>query len=225
MGLFEQLLQRVGLDFSYEFDLRSAPFNEVDDGLFVGERPTPASVERMRNAGVTHVVSCLEESEQDSTAFLEAHFEVLRLNVRDSIREDIASAFQTSHAFLKDAPVALVHCRAGVSRSVTVTIAQRMQTHGESFWVAFEHVRARRPEALPNIGFASQLQRFEFELDPRRRSMRPSSLANYLRTIACVPMPMEEIERMLRDHNFDAAAALLATFDDEIPRVVRGVRL
>lgn len=98
-----------------------------------------------------------------------------------------------------------------------------MTTEDLSFLDAYMLLREKRPGVLPNIGFASQLQHLEHE----RRSERPelSSLARYLRDIACAPVPIEELQEVLERHDYNAPKALRAIFADEIPRVVQGARL
>lgn len=58
----------------------------------------------------------------------------------------------------------LVHCLAGVSRSVTVTLAYLMHTRALSLNDAFMLVRARKADVSPNFHFMQQLQSFESQL-------------------------------------------------------------
>lgn len=58
----------------------------------------------------------------------------------------------------------LVHCVAGVSRSVTVTLAYLMQRHRLSLRDAFELVRSRKTDIAPNFHFMRQLHSFERDL-------------------------------------------------------------
>jgi hypothetical protein len=58
----------------------------------------------------------------------------------------------------------LVHCLAGVSRSVTVTVAYLMYKLSLSLNEAFNMVRARKSNIAPNFHFMEQLHNFESEL-------------------------------------------------------------
>lgn len=58
----------------------------------------------------------------------------------------------------------LVHCVAGVSRSVTVTLAYLMQRHRLCLRDAFELVRSRKTDIAPNFHFMRQLHSFERDL-------------------------------------------------------------
>lgn len=58
----------------------------------------------------------------------------------------------------------LVHCLAGVSRSVTVTLAYLMHARALCLNDAFSLVRHRKPDVSPNFHFMEQLHSFELQL-------------------------------------------------------------
>ena len=69
----------------------------------------------------------------------------------------------TEEARSKNSAV-LVHCLAGVSRSVTVTLAYLMHSQGLSLNDAFTLVRDHKPDVSPNFHFMQQLHSFERQL-------------------------------------------------------------
>lgn len=81
----------------------------------------------------------------------------------------------------------LVHCLAGVSRSVTITLAYLMYARSLCLNDAFALVRVRKPDISPNFHFMEQLHSFERQLksDPTRApnlgnsSFPGSSLQNF----------------------------------------------
>lgn len=170
------------------------------------------------------------EEDRSRMEFLREDFHHLFLGVRDGMHQDIAGdfpqLFDFAGAAAADDPKAklLVHCEVGVSRSATLAIALVMKTDGMSFFDALMRVRSKRFQVLPNIGFASQLQRLEHELHRRSARRAPSSLARYLHEVCNAPVEIEVLESALERHGYDAPAALRMIFDGEIPRVVRGVR-
>ena len=177
-------------------------------------------------------MSCLAEDYRPRVAFLANDFECLFLPLRDGIHEDIASSFAPFFDFAgqvrnaHDEAKLLVHCEVGVSRSATLATALVMSSEGKSLFDAFSEVRCKRPEVLVNIGFASQLQRLEHTLSPGLRDdSQLSSLARYLKQVCSVPAEAELLQEMLARHDYDAPRALRSLFDNEIPRVVQGVRL
>lgn len=231
-GRFAERLKAVlgfGLDFSV--DLRGGFLSEITPIVSLGARPNRERVETLKLAGVTHVVSCLTEEHRSQTAFLREDFQHLFLGVDDGMHQDIAASFPRFFDFAEAAvgsdPKAklFVHCEVGVSRSATLVTAFLMRTEGLSFFEALSRVRSKRIQVLPNIGFASQLQRLEHELQPHSVNADPSSLAQYLRQVCNAPAEIEVLQAALERHGYDAPAALRTIFGGEIPRVVQGVRV
>lgn len=61
--------------------------------------------------------------------------------------------------------VVLVHCMAGISRSVTITIAYLMKYHRMSVHRAYQYLKDMRPAISPNLNFMGQLIEFERSLE------------------------------------------------------------
>ena len=227
--LSDRLLSWLGLDFDISLD--RDPFNRIQDDLFLGSCPVPGSVAGLKEAGITHVFSCLAEPYRAEVAFLSDSFRTHFEPVHDGMHEAIEPVFQRFFAFVEqagqeraDARV-LVHCQVGVSRSATLAIALVMQRTGLSFFEAYRTVHARRAEILPNIGFASQLQRLEQRLGSSTPTeSEVSSLARYLHEVCRVPVELDVLEDAVIAQEYDAVAAIRSIFGDDIPRVVQGVR-
>ena len=60
----------------------------------------------------------------------------------------------------------LVHCLAGISRSVTITVAYLMYKLSMSLNDAYDFVRRRKANISPNFNFMGQLLDFERQLNP-----------------------------------------------------------
>jgi len=58
----------------------------------------------------------------------------------------------------------LVHCLAGISRSVTITMAYLMFKLGLSLNEAYDLIRAKKSNISPNFNFMGQLLEFERHL-------------------------------------------------------------
>ena len=58
----------------------------------------------------------------------------------------------------------LVHCFAGKSRASTITLSYIMKEMQIDLKTSFEHLKAQRPIAQPNLGFLMQLKQFEKDL-------------------------------------------------------------
>ncbi|KAK7072879.1 Dual specificity protein phosphatase 6, partial [Halocaridina rubra] len=59
----------------------------------------------------------------------------------------------------------LVHCLAGISRSVTITVAYLMYKEKLNLEEAYEYVRVKKANIAPNFNFMGQLQDFQQQLN------------------------------------------------------------
>jgi len=229
--LADRVLSRLGFGLDFSVDLRERFFTQITPTVYLGARPNRERVQELKGAGVTHVVSCLMDDERSEMVFLQQDFHHLFLGVHDGMHQDITATFSQFFDFAEAATAGdpkaklFVHCEVGVSRSATLVTALLMRTEGLNFFDAVCRVRSKRFHVLPNIGFASQLQRLEHELRAHSVSEVPSSLAQYLHGICNAPVEIEVLQSALERHRYDAPAALRMIFGGEIPRVVQGVRL
>lgn len=75
----------------------------------------------------------------------------------------------------------LVHCLAGVSRSVTITVAYLMYKCSLNLNDAFNLVRSRKSNIAPNFNFMEQLHTFERELKLDVSSCSPTQIHSQIR--------------------------------------------
>ncbi|GFG30143.1 hypothetical protein Cfor_09536, partial [Coptotermes formosanus] len=92
----------------------------------------------------------------------------MKIPIADHWKENLASFFPKAIEFIEEARSnekgVLVHCLAGVSRSVTITVAYLMYKLSLNLNDAFNMVRARKSNIAPNFHFMQQLHNFECEL-------------------------------------------------------------
>lgn len=97
------------------------------------------------------------------------------------------------HHFLDEArsngASVLVHCLAGVSRSVTVTLAYLMHARSLCLNDAFALVRSRKPDVAPNFHFMEQLHSFEGQLMKTNPNRTPLSADSSYMTPDCEKCP------------------------------------
>ena len=105
----------------------------------------------------------LEKKLRDSSA-IEFHC----FNIHDSTDEAIEDIFEATGAILEDAAAreeaSLVHCAAGISRSVTVVLAYLLMKKGLRLAEAYDLVKERRPRIGPNTRFMGKLVELERSL-------------------------------------------------------------
>ncbi|XP_004424878.2 PREDICTED: dual specificity protein phosphatase 12 [Ceratotherium simum simum] len=145
---------------------------EVRPGLYLGGAAAVAEPGHLREAGITAVLT-VDSEEPDFKA--EAGVEGLRsffVPALDKPETDLLSHLDRCVAFIGQARAegraVLVHCHAGVSRSVAVVTAFMMKTDQLTFEKAYENLQTIKPEAKMNEGFEWQLklyQAMEYEVD------------------------------------------------------------
>ena len=135
---------------------------EVRPGLFLGGAAAVAEPGHLREAGVAAVLTVgSEELDFQTGAGVEG---LRRLFVRalDKPETDLLSHLDRCVAFIVQARAegraVLVHCHAGVGRSVTVITAFMMKTDQLTFEKAYENLKTVKPEAKMNVGFEWQLK-------------------------------------------------------------------
>ncbi|KAF6772503.1 hypothetical protein AHF37_08205 [Paragonimus kellicotti] len=156
-------------------DILGACVSEILPYLFQRNARDAQDRTLLRRLGITHIVNVSDSVPMPFKG--SAEFKYLHLPASDTNQQNLRPAFDSAVVFINEASpskgIVLVHCQAGVSRSVAVVMAYLM-----FIWRHFNVVRAldfihsRRPVAEPNLHFMGQLQRFHDEL---RQQPSPSS--------------------------------------------------
>ena len=121
-----------------------------------------------RHAAIGHVISVLTDHEYADYMIAAEDFEDqkawYRLVADDDPAESISRFFPQMTRIIADAVAAkqavLVHCAAGMSRSVTIVTAYLIADHGLTAAEAVAYIKKRRPIAEPNRGFMRQLEAY-----------------------------------------------------------------
>lgn len=142
-----------------------------DERLAVGAMPTPATLPRLAEAGVTHVVNCRARWEALPTQELAleralfgrrnvAHAPMWDTGWRQSPRRWAASALFAARALDEDgAARVFVHCKAGSHRSVLVAYAA-LRLRGRSADDAASLIHRHRPEAELLPAYRASVERW-----------------------------------------------------------------
>ncbi|ELR47399.1 Dual specificity protein phosphatase 22, partial [Bos mutus] len=116
--------------------------------------------EQLSKNKVTHILSV-----HDSARPMLEGVKYLCIPAADSPSQNLTRHFKESIKFIHECRLqgegCLVHCLAGVSRSVTLVVAYIMTVTDFGWEDALHTVRAGRSCANPNLGFQRQLQEFE----------------------------------------------------------------
>uniref|UniRef100_A0A0D9S399 Dual specificity protein phosphatase 12 n=1 Tax=Chlorocebus sabaeus TaxID=60711 RepID=A0A0D9S399_CHLSB len=145
---------------------------EVQPGLYLGGVAAVAEPDHLREAGITAVLTV--DSEEPSFKAGPGVEGLWRLFVPalDKPETDLLSHLDRCVAFIGQARAegraVLVHCHAGVSRSVAIITAFLMKTDLLPFEKAYEKLQILKPEAKMNEGFEWQLKLYQamgYEVD------------------------------------------------------------
>ncbi|KAM4604854.1 dual specificity protein phosphatase 22-B [Polymixia lowei] len=134
--------------------------NKVLPDLYLGNFKDARDREQLARNNITHILSI-----HDSAAPILQEMTYLCISAADLPTQNLTQHFKQSIMFMHESRLkgegCLVHCLAGVSRSVTLVVAYIMTVTGLGWQEALAAVRAARPCAGPNLGFQRQLQEFE----------------------------------------------------------------
>uniref|UniRef100_A0A0G4IFD7 protein-tyrosine-phosphatase n=1 Tax=Chromera velia CCMP2878 TaxID=1169474 RepID=A0A0G4IFD7_9ALVE len=141
-------------------------FVSILPGLWLGGITDAQNREELLEKSVCNIVNCCTFLEYPIAQHFE-DFEYYRVDVEDTSREPIHLYFEEACDFIEAAmakkKAVFVHCRSGVSRSVTVLISFLVARRGFRLQEAFFHVLAKREIVAPNVGFMQQLCDWEQE--------------------------------------------------------------
>lgn len=137
---------------------------EVRPRLYLGGAAAVAGPDYLREAGITAVLTVDSEPAFPAGAGFEG-LQSLFVPALDKPETDLLSHLDRCVAFIGQARsegrAVLVHCHAGVSRSVAVVTAFIMKTEQLTFEKAYENLQTIKPEAKMNEGFEWQLKLYE----------------------------------------------------------------
>ncbi|KAG7299606.1 hypothetical protein JYU34_016591 [Plutella xylostella] len=140
---------------------------EILPNLFLGNSGNSEDEDSLQRHNIKYVLNVTPDLPNTFEA-AGGGISYLKIPIADHWSQNLAVHFPQAIRFIEEAMSAqcgvLVHCVAGVSRSVTVTLAYLMQRHRLCLRDAFELVRSRKTDIAPNFHFMRQLHSFERDL-------------------------------------------------------------
>eukprot|EP01061_Rhynchopus_euleeides_P022072 TRINITY_DN35976_c0_g1_i1.p1 TRINITY_DN35976_c0_g1~~TRINITY_DN35976_c0_g1_i1.p1 ORF type:complete len:268 (+),score=43.85 TRINITY_DN35976_c0_g1_i1:220-1023(+) len=133
--------------------------------LYLGAALDANKESYIRKLNITHIVNLTQET----AGITQWEFvKYLHITVKDHSDEPISDHFEEVITWLEDVRRTqgrvLVHCKQGISRSATMTIAYVMHLCRVPYRVAHDAVQSRRPAINPNLGFVTALEAFQKSL-------------------------------------------------------------
>jgi protein-tyrosine phosphatase len=140
--------------------------NQITSYLWVGSVDDANDIERLQELGISHILNSAKQIEPPKDA--EELFIYKKISMVDTPEENLLAFLPEAFEFIKEAKESggciLVHCVAGISRSVAITAAWLMEYEKAHLKNVMEFIRQRRPIALPNTGFRLALAHREIDL-------------------------------------------------------------
>ncbi|XP_076448008.1 dual specificity protein phosphatase 7-like [Babylonia areolata] len=149
--------------------------------LYLGNAKNSADLTQLRKNGIHYILNVtpnVPNMFEDN-----GDFKYLQIPISDHWSQNLSSFFPDAIAFIDEARKrkqgVLVHCLAGISRSVTVTVAYLMSRQSMCLNEAYDFVKKCKPNISPNFTFMGQLLDFEKALHHQTScscsSTKPSS--------------------------------------------------
>lgn len=165
---FSHLVLDVGLAQNNWQVLSPAPV-ALTPWLWIGSAEDAANATFLRDAGITHVLNCADAT---ARGHVDPSLQYLQLDAEDApFYPILPKHYALAKLFLDDvrrnAPraKALVHCHAGLNRSVTLALAYLHAKERRSILGMARKLAKARPGTLSNPWFRDQL--VAFHADPR----------------------------------------------------------
>ncbi|XP_075394983.1 dual specificity protein phosphatase 9 [Tenrec ecaudatus] len=147
---------------------------QILPNLYLGCARDAANLESLAQLGIHYILNVTPNL--PNLFEKNGNFHYKQIPISDHWSQDLSQFFPEAIAFIDEALAqncgVLVHCLAGVSRSVTVTVAYLMQKLQLSLNDAYDLVKRKKSNISPNFNFMGQLLDFERSL---RRSWEQGS--------------------------------------------------
>lgn len=139
--------------------------SKIQPGLYVSDWWSATNEALLRRQKIS-VVICLNENRktrEDEDAYQRLGIRHYHFTIPDHPRAPISLLFAKTFRIIDDelsqGGRVLVHCQAGVSRSVTIAAAYLVKKNNIAAAQAIDEIRQVRPIAWPNHGFRAALNR------------------------------------------------------------------
>jgi protein-tyrosine phosphatase len=144
----------------YSYNVHTPDMNHIIDNIYLGNWADSTNWHQLEQDGITHILTLnkkMSHTEKQLDEMKSNDIDNMFIYVEDDTESEISQYFDKCISFIKDADNVLVHCSAGISRSVTIVIAYMVREKNMSVNDALAFIRTKRPRANPNCGFISQL--------------------------------------------------------------------
>jgi dual specificity MAP kinase phosphatase len=160
---------------------QTAPPVRITSYIIVGSERDASSKDCFDSFNIKFVLNVTNQCPNYFEGDSDMKIKYFRIPAQDNGKMRLLDYFEVANQFIAEARSSkssvLIHCVAGISRSVTVTIAYLMKQYNMPLQKAYDHVKRRRPAISPNLNFMGQLLEYERMLDLGNDKHSPELLA------------------------------------------------
>jgi len=146
--------------------------SQIINNLFVGSYQDALNRNFLINNNIKLVINCAIECNDNYVQLNLSDITVYKINLFDTIDQYIdfdnfmLSIYSIIDSYLSSNFGVLIHCYAGVSRSVTIAAGYLIWKYNMKTRDALCLIKRNRPIAYPNFNFVIQLVNFEQKINP-----------------------------------------------------------
>ena len=151
--------------------LNSHP-SQIFDWMFLGTFENACDIKELKRNDIHYILNCAGEC---NNIYLPNDIKELHLNIRDEKNFDLTEFFEEANVFINNVrlkgEIILIHCKFGISRSVSFIIAYLVKYMGYTVENAMNYIKKKKKTINPNKGFIDQLIVYEKSLKDRERQI------------------------------------------------------
>jgi hypothetical protein len=161
----QKLSEKIDFELAM-FTNKTPSMDLIIDNLYIGNYPAALSIDLLKTTGITSILL----AGKDMECMFPDSFTYKVIPLYDSPNTNITKYFGEANKFIKEnieEGKVLVHCGAGVSRSVSLVLAYLISEHGMPYSDALALVKSKRKCANPNNGFEKHLRNYSYDLNKK----------------------------------------------------------
>lgn len=141
----------------------------ISPGIYIGNFRDAQDMSFLQRNGISHILCSAAELEP----YFKGKFKYKHVQANDLPSYNLSRHFDAAADFIHEAVgeggSILVHCAAGISRSVSLALAYYLKHQNKKLHESLNFVKSRRYIANPNPGFIKQLREYEQKLEGERK--------------------------------------------------------
>jgi atypical dual specificity phosphatase len=144
--------------------------SRIDTNLWIGTVYNAHNKDFMKNHGITHVLSCAKEFGRPEFDIEYHHLPITDDKTNSRTRLLFREGAAVIDKWIRNHKTIMVHCHAGISRSVSVVIAYYILYKGYTYDAAYTLIKERRPKMNIHPLYVPILRSFEKKNKTRKAS-------------------------------------------------------